>query len=565
MRILYGFACLLMAAAPASVLCVPRAFALTSDEICSAMPPENGPAADTLFNQVLAEGDALVFELCDRIGPPEAMPDAGARYALYGLAKHVVGPGREAQRVRVARIFEVALDRAKHPDVRRFFMEQLRFCGDATTVRVLEPYVCDPAVYDDAVRCIAAIGGLQGLGPLLLLDCPDVPDKGTSIQNALMGLNAQPYYNPQETGLNAELLQAAASTHLSCAGAALLLLGGLEGEDVSQALASRLETFNENIRPQVIALLGKRNDATALQAVRDALKNSQIEVRLAAYESVTRHSDPSLTGPLMDALARAESDEEIQAVKAAFLRLPGLESAMQREMLNRPADPGAYTPAEKVAYLEILRERQAAGFREVAVALIDDPDEAVRSAAYAALAVVGEPGDLARLYQYQIAESGESCSEAARAAIPALAGRLNLGEEAVAQAVSRLAGASGGDAARLLKTLGALGTPAALKAVQDAAEKVLFASAPDGDMALAVLETLSGWQNPEGGAALLALWQRLEESSLRLTALKHYIAHVRRTVKEPEQQQERLTGIEGLCKTDAERQEVAGVISKISR
>ena len=240
MRILYGFACLLMAAAPASVLCVPRAFALTSDEICSAMPPENGPAADTLFNQVLAEGDALVFELCDRIGPPEAMPMPGHGMRCTALAKHVVGPGREAQRVRVARIFEVALDRAKHPDVRRFFMEQLRFCGDATTVRVLEPYVCDPAVYDDAVRCIAAIGGLQGLGPLLLLDCPDVPDKGTSIQNALMGLNAQPYYNPQETGLNAELLAAMALP---------------ESVEDNNHIAACAESLQQDLKPHYAAMV----------------------------------------------------------------------------------------------------------------------------------------------------------------------------------------------------------------------------------------------------------------------------------------------------------------------
>ncbi|OQC05977.1 MAG: hypothetical protein BWX80_01799 [Candidatus Hydrogenedentes bacterium ADurb.Bin101] len=237
---------------------------------------------------------------------------------------------------------------------------------------------------------------------------------------------------------------------------------------------------------------------------------------------------------------------------------------MQQEMLNRPADPGAYTPAEKVVYLEIIRERQAAAFREVAITLMNDSDDGVRQAACAALAAVGEPGDLAGLYQYQLAASGESGAEVARTALAGLAIRLQLEEEAVTQATTRLAGASGEDAVRLLKTLGTLGTPAALKALQDAAEIIMFAAAPQEDQARALLETLSGWQGPEGGEAVLALWQRLEEASLRLMALKQYIAHVRRSFKEPEQQRERLTVIEGLCKTDAERQEVAEVISRIS-
>ncbi len=616
MRISSALISLLLAAA---FCCLPgavNAFALTVEDLCAAMPPENGAAADALFNQVLAEGDALIFALCDRIGPPEDTPDAGARFALYGLAKHVVGPGRETHRVRVTRIFEVALNRAGHPDVRRFFMEQLRFCGDNTTIRVLEPYVCDPDVYDDAVRCIASLGGLQGLASILLVDCPDGPDKSASIQNALLGLNAQPYYSPEETGLSAELLaamalpesvedhqriaalcreslqkelkphyaamvlqtlarvagmdalpellQAVQSPHRAYAGAALRLVGGLAGEEVSSALSARLEEFNENVRPQVVVLLGKRDDPAARQAVRDALKHPVEEVRLAAYDAVTRRSDPALAGPLMDALARAESDSERQAVKAAFLRLPGLEAAMQQEMLNRPADPGAYTPAEKVLYLEIIRERQATAFREVAIALMNDPDDGVRRAACGALAAVGEPGDLAGLYQYQLAAAGESGAEVARTALAGLAIRLQLEEEAVTQATTRLAGASGEDAVRLLKTLGTLGTPAALKALQDAAEIIMFAAAPQEDQARALLETLSGWQGPEGGEAVLALWQRLEEASLRLMALKQYIAHVRRSFKEPEQQRERLTVIEGLCKTDAERQEVAEVISRIS-
>lgn len=598
--------------------CMTNASALTLDEVRAAMPPESGPAADALFNQLLAEEDGLIFALCNLITPPDGTPDAQAEYALFGLAKHVVGPGRETQRTRVTRILEVALGRVKHPDVQRFFMAQLRICGDATTVRVLEPYVCDPVVYDDAVRTIAAIGGLEGLASLLLLDCPDAPKKNDSIQNAILGLNTQPYYDPNTTGLSAELLSAMAlpdtiedknriaalcrealqkedleprygvmalqtlarlagpdalpdllqavnSPHRTYWGVALTLAEHLPGEEVSRAWVQRLPELNEAVRPLVIAMLGKRKDSAAREAVRDAFKSPASEVRLAAYESITRHSDPALVGPLMDAMAQADSDAEIQAIKSAFLRLPELEAAMQKTMVNRPADAGAYTAAEKVAYLEMLRERQAASFRDVAVALINDPDDGVRQAAYAALAAVGEAEHLPVLYQHQLEESSEAAADAARGAIAALAKRLKGEDEAVAQAATRLADASGQDAVRLLKTLGTLGTPAALKAVQGAADTRLFVDVPDADLASALFETLSAWQNADGGAALQALWQRLENEALRLAALKQYIAHVRRTGGEPEQQSKQLSELEGLCKTDAERQEVTNVISRLSR
>jgi len=74
MRISSALISLLLAAA---FCCLPgavNAFALTAEDLCAAMPPENGAAADALFNQVLAEGDALIFALCDRIARRKTHP-----------------------------------------------------------------------------------------------------------------------------------------------------------------------------------------------------------------------------------------------------------------------------------------------------------------------------------------------------------------------------------------------------------------------------------------------------------------------------------------------------------
>lgn len=591
------------------------ASALSLEETLAAMPPENGAAADALFTQVLNEPDTLLFALCERIYPPDQAPDAQAQFALYGVAKHVVRPGMEAQRMRVARVFEIALDRAAHPDVRRFFMAQLRVCGDDTSLRVLERYVCDPDLFDDAIQSVAAIGGFEAVSPLFMLSCPGAPGMDASVKNALLRMSGLPGYTPEESGLSPELLaamaapdavedrariaslcrdaltkegikpqyktmalqalvraagadslpellQAAQSSEPAIWGTALFLTAELAGDIISQAWVSKLPELSETVRPQVIAMLGRRNDPVAREAVLAALADTRAEMRMAACQSVSRTHGADVTGPLMDALKRAESAKEIEAVKGALLRVPGLPEAATAKLQSDPAYADGLDAAQKSACLEIIAERQADGFRDITVAGLEDEDARVRRTACATLAAIGVESDFDLFYQRLLAEERDAEADAARNAIAALAKRLQVGDAAAELAGGKLAGATGDSRARLVKTLGALGSAKALEIVRAAADQALFGTAPDADFALLLLDTLGVWQTPEGGAVLEDLWQRLQDPSLRQATLKNYIVAVQRTVSDAARQRDALTAIRDRCIDDAERQTVAEAISK---
>lgn len=620
MRFLSAFHCSCAIIAILGALCVPGARALSLEEVLQAMPPENAAAADAVFTQLLNEPDALVTALCDRIVPPDQAPDAAAQFALYGLAKHVVVPGREAQRGRMARLFEAALEKAAHPDVRRFFMAQLRVCGDADTVGALDKYICDPALCDDAVQSIAVIGGLDAVAPLFMRNCPDAPGKDASVQNALMRFNGLSDFTPEETGLPAELLaamanpaavedaarvvalcsdalaregvksqykamalqmlvgaagenalpdllQAAESLEPALWGAALFLASSLPGEHLSQAWAGKLPEFNEAVRPRVLAMLGMRDDPAAVQAVRDAFADSLPEMRLAAYESVTRRAGADMTGLLLDALKRADSEKEIQAVKAALLRMPDLEQNALAALNDRPGYEMDLGPAQKTACLEIIAERRAEQppFIDAVRAFLLDEDGRVRRAACAALGTTGTAFDIDLLYQRLLEEERDAEADAARDALAALAKRLETEDDVAARTGEALAAADGPGRARLVKLLGSLGTSKALEVARAVAEQVLFSEAPDATHAGQLLETLGRWPGPEAGNLLAGFWQRLEDETLRLDALKNYIASMQRNYPDAEKQRDVLTPLAEQCRTDAEREAVNTAVARAEK
>ncbi len=326
------------------------AAALTMDEALAAMPPDNAEAAIAIFDQLLDGNPNVIASLADQVIAAEPGADAQARFALHGLACHVGRPDRDLQRLRLARLYEAALNRATHSEARRFFMSLLRLCGDDATLFVLAAFVCDPDVTEDAAQSIAAIGGPAAREVLEKLRCEEVPQADAAIQHALAMLNQLPTLDAAATGLNEELLavlfwrsgealnsqgaaalcrealkredvppqhramilhalaridqkdalpelvEAVRSTEPRCWGMALELAGGMADVEVSRTFAFRLQEFPPERRPQVIAMLGRRGDPIARRAAAAAFADPDVEVRLAAYEAVTQRASSSDSG-----------------------------------------------------------------------------------------------------------------------------------------------------------------------------------------------------------------------------------------------------------------------------
>ena len=116
---------------------------------------------DALCAEILTLGPEAVAEACARVLPPGEGDDSRARFAVNGLAVHVMRPGAEPERASFARVLLDSLARARDEDVAAFFLSQVQLVGKQESVRPLEKYLVDETLAGPAAAALLAIGGPQ--------------------------------------------------------------------------------------------------------------------------------------------------------------------------------------------------------------------------------------------------------------------------------------------------------------------------------------------------------------------------------------------------------------------
>ena len=597
--------------APCLCLTSVASSALTVEELLDAMPADNADAATQRFEQAFDAGEPLVMALCARVTTSEAGVDPRVHYALNGLANHAARPGNDAVRTQLARWCEAALQQADAPETQQFFMGLLRVCGDARSVDALLPFACDNAACHDAIMTIEAIGGEAAVSALISLACDDNAAAIEAAQTALYHLRQRPAPHVETSLLDMEVRAAAvtppsADTRARIAatcretlagnalsrpermvalralalsdgvnalpellaaindpdphywGAALDMARELAGPDVSRAFAQKGDQFPAIVRPQVVFMLGLRDDRPARKAVREAIDHEDIEVRLAAYTVITRQGLREALAPLARALGRAEDSNEINAIKEAMLRLPDPEVSDSAAKRLRRA-----SAAQKAACLDIIAVRQAERHLDTVRACLEEEESQARRAAFNAIAAIGAPDDIEGLYGLLLAAPGNVDVAALRAAIIAIAKRNDAVDAVVVKAASLLETADATQARRVLGTLEALGGDAALAAAQQFTETALFGEQTDAEAAGVALEVFGLWQDPKATDILFALFTRIEDSETRLAALRQFTISVQRAISGAARQQALLEKAGELCLTDEEQALIAETIERI--
>ena len=103
--------------------------ALTVDELLAEVPAKDSTHAAQLYEQLATGDEAVIVALCDGVVLWKEGADPKIPTALHGLANHVMRPENTANRTKVARLYEAALNRVEDIEVKRFFMSLLRVCG----------------------------------------------------------------------------------------------------------------------------------------------------------------------------------------------------------------------------------------------------------------------------------------------------------------------------------------------------------------------------------------------------------------------------------------------------
>ncbi|MEX2380836.1 MAG: HEAT repeat domain-containing protein, partial [Opitutales bacterium] len=157
--------------------------------------------------------------------------------------------------------------------------------------------------------------------------------------------------------------------------AALAFLRETPGEEGTRAIALQLSTAADDVRQQLLLVLGDREDSAALPEVVEAIRSETESVRIAALQTLGAIGD----GSSVAVLARIATSDEGAERAAARDALARLRSAEVDEALVRIL--GIAQPPFKAEVIRALGSRQVSGAVPALLQVATEETGAVRAAA----------------------------------------------------------------------------------------------------------------------------------------------------------------------------------------
>jgi HEAT repeat protein len=286
-----------------------------------------------------------------------------------------------------------------------------------------------------------------------------------------------------------DLLAAVGSSDASFRGAALALAGQVPGPEATARWVEKARTSPPDACADIVSMLGRRGDATALPFVRESLDSRDAAVRRSAIPAAARLGGDAVLPDLLRALAVADvgglaapDTSELAALKAALL---GYRAELVVPEAAPLVDP---TPLPgKAVLVEVLAAKGARGRIDV-------------------------PGLLATLEEAtgrDAAQLGDAIAAAVRA---------NPGAEAATDALlEQLKTASPARKAAILGVLPGVGGTRALQAL------VAFAASTDSGERRAAIAALSRWPDSLAAEDLRRIGAATTDRGERVLAFEGFV------------------------------------------
>jgi HEAT repeat protein len=355
--------------------------------ILARFPAEAPATKGALCAEVLALGPEAIADVCARVLPPGKGDDSRARFAVNGLAVHVMRPGAETERALFARSLLGSLARAQDESVAAFFLSQVQLVGKQESVRPLAKYLVDETLAGPATAALLAIGG---------------PSSAEAILKALDKA-------PRSAGL--ALLQALGEARSREAVKKILPFADSADEGLRQAARFALANIGDPVagpalsRSRVVASYRERAAAPSLyllyarRLVESGRKTEGLEAARAVLESYrhpgeSQHASAALAlvvstvgaPALPDLLAAGGSPDLAFRGSALTLaeRIPGSEAT-----LRWVEKAGTASPEVRADVVAMLGQRGDPAALPLVRESLRSSDEVVRLAAIPAAARLG--------------------------------------------------------------------------------------------------------------------------------------------------------------------------------
>jgi type 1 glutamine amidotransferase/HEAT repeat protein len=198
------------------------------------------------------------------------------------------------------------------------------------------------------------------------------------------------------------LLSALTGKDRTMQSAAIRCLSTFKGKEITQAVADKLSTLPPESQAQVIGILARRQDDTALPAISALASSKNDEVRQAALAGMGQLGGASTVKPLVAAMGAAADRPTIQQ-SLARLKGDGVDKAL---IANLTAEE----PGVRIGIIEVLSDRNARSAADTLLKTASkDTDPAVRKAAIKSLGVLSDSKMCAKLVD--LMDKTQSASE----------------------------------------------------------------------------------------------------------------------------------------------------------
>ncbi|MCX6925781.1 MAG: HEAT repeat domain-containing protein, partial [Verrucomicrobia bacterium] len=299
----------------------------------------------------------------------------------------------------------------------------------------------------------------------------------------------------------------------------------LPGEAITRKLAAGLDKLPSPSQVQLLCALANRNDPAANEALIYAATGEDQAARLAALAGLARQEGTAENVALLLDAAASRTGPEQAAARDSLIRLRGLRA--DSALLARV---NSGTPALRVEAIQAIGQR---GLTEGSAALLQaahDPVPAVRLAAIKALGQVAGSADYLAMIDLLVqAEQSQEREEFVRA-VTAVALRIEQPELRLEPLTDRLSRASVDATTALLPILASLGGPAALKAVQSAAQR------KETGIQDAAIRALANWPDASALEILRTIIPSTPITTHRKLALRGFIRVIGLPSQRPAQQ-----------------------------
>ncbi len=277
----------------------------------------------------------------------------------------------------------------------------------------------------------------------------------------------------------------------------------------TRAWIEKAENSSEEIKAEIIDMLGRKGDKFAVDFIKESLDSSTPEVREESINALVKLQDIKATPILIDHLA---SGKDINVTKNALLRL------LDREHLSPvAAKMGNASGATKATFIDLIAAKSGSEYFDEIYVLTNSTDQLVKKSAFSALKRIATADDLDNLIKLLLSSINESEINEVQLAVVSAAQGLEEEKGKNGKVLGALN--STNEKERIIAILPEIGGPEALETVAG------YFNNSSGKIKETAFEALTNWKDYEASKTLYKISQT--NSPFRNKAFASFIRQVR--------------------------------------